>query len=65
MGAEALVGGSINIFYNIINKKGTINAIGGNGGQPLAINGGNGGNGSVSYGRISTGTYEEYQESVE
>lgn len=70
---EALDGGSINIFYNTITKKGTINTIGGSGGTrnsysfdgPLIAIGGNGGNGSSCCGNISTGTYKEYEENIE
>lgn len=64
-------GGSVNIFYNAINEKGTIQTIGGLGGVnswtsvELKSIGGNGGDGSVACGNISTGTYQEYIESVE
>ncbi len=73
---EALAGGSLNIFYNTINNKGIINTVGGTGGKADSytywyyypgrpIQGGNGGNGTISCGSISTGTYQEYEENVE
>ena len=59
-------GGSINIFYSSLLNKGTITANGGTiitGGK--FIPGGAGGNGTVSIGDISSGTYTEYNETVE
>ena len=48
-------GGSINIFYkNAINQKGTIES---NGGEKVGTTGSKGGNGSISIGNISTGSY--------
>lgn len=69
----ALDGGNINIFYNTISERGTFNVLGGSGGQAdgftawyyypgQPIQGGNGGNGSVSCGSIATGTYQEVIE---
>lgn len=57
-------GGSVNIFYNTINNMGTITANGGAGGvavKPVeSAPGARGGNGCISIGSISSGTYEEY-----
>ncbi|MCI8345420.1 MAG: hypothetical protein HFJ42_05615 [Clostridia bacterium] len=56
---EVLDGGSINIFYDTIEQRGTIYANGGAGGNVTSggIQGGRGGNGSISIGSISTGAY--------
>ena len=65
-GGGASGGGSINIFYRNNIPKGTITAIGGNGGYAsltnsygahIGKNGGNGGAGSTTIGNISTGTF--------
>lgn len=54
-----LDGGSINIFYDTIEQRGTIYANGGAGGNVTSggIRGGAGGNGSISIGSILTGEY--------
>lgn len=51
--------GSINIFYQQKGSIGNIECIGGKGGgnDNSAYPGGNGGNGSVTYGKISSGTF--------
>lgn len=52
-------GGSINIFYKEQINKGTVNANGGKGGDSAGwkVYGGDGGNGSITIGNISTGTF--------
>lgn len=53
--------GSINIFYVDEILQGTVTA---NGGTAM-WSGGNGGNGSKSVGKITDGTYVEYEENKE
>ena len=57
-------GGSINIFYKNLIRKGTINADGGIGRPCIGFydnwKGGSGGKGSVSIGNITTGSYVPY-----
>lgn len=60
--AEDPDGGSVNIFYNTLEQKGTIYVNGGLGGTKSSSTtskgiGGAGGSGTVSMGSIATGTY--------
>lgn len=61
-GGGASGGGSVNLFYKNLFTKGTITTTGGTGGDSWGFgngggNGGNGGNGCITIGNISTGTF--------
>ena len=66
LGGGGSGGGSINIFYKDSFIKGTISTTGGAGGNGhyFCYDGGAGGDGCISIGNISTGTYAEYVETT-
>ena len=64
-GGGASGGGSINIFYWNSLFLGKINTSGGNGGPSRENYGGNGGEGSITIGSISSGTFIKDEENQE